>query len=144
MTDAKFALLTAAGAVAAEILPAEPPVILGAPLGMLLAAHAGALFALARTPPEQWGLLLSIPPNFVGAIRWAAIGGRAASILTTVTANAFMCAWFVAWIPHIFPSYKDAPLAAGAGFFAFGGQTLIPKVFEALGRWVDGWGGKKP
>ena len=61
MSDLKLtALATAAAGVGAAAATVQPE-ILGAPIGMLLAAHAGALFGLSRTPPEQWGSLLVIP-----------------------------------------------------------------------------------
>lgn len=144
MSDAKItAVLAAAGAIAAEAAKVQPE-ILGAPVGLLLAAHAGAFFALARTPPERWGALFVPDPKLRGGARAWAIGLRTAGILSTVVVSGFVCAWAAAFAPHIFTSLKNAPLAAGAGLLAFGGQTLIPKAFEALSRRLDAWGRSKP
>lgn len=144
MSDAKItAILAAAGAVAAEAAKVQPEV-LGAPVGLLLAAHAGAFFALARTPPERWGKLLKLDPKLQGSARAAAIARRTVGILFTVMVTGFVCAWAAAFAPHVFTSLKNAPLAAGAGLLAFGGQTLIPKVFEAIGNRLDAWGRSKP
>lgn len=141
MSDLKFtALATAVAGAMAEAAKIQPE-ILGAPIGALLAAHAGALFGLSKTPPEQWGSLLAIPGGVAPGARMAAVTRRAVGILFTLVANAFACAWVVAWLPHFFESAKDAPLAAGAGLLAFGGQHLIPRAFKALGRRVDRWGG---
>jgi hypothetical protein len=144
MSDLKLAIATAAGAVASEMLPVPQPEILGAPLGMLLAAHAGALFALARTPPDKWGKLLEVDAGIVGSARIYALLRRSVGILFTVTATAFAAAWTAAWVPHIFTSLKTAPLAAGAGLLAYIWQALLPRAFKALGNRLDAWGGVKP
>lgn len=144
MTETKLALLTAAAAAGAELLPGKPPTILGAPLGMLLAAHAGALFALARTPPNQWGSLLAIDPLAKGFERVLGIVRRALVILLSLEAAAFGCAWAVAFgapfVVHFFPVAKDAPWPAAAGLLALGGQNLLTRFFEAAGRRIDRFG----
>lgn len=144
MSDLNIAAFVTAAAAAAVEVAGAPSDILGAPVGMVLAAHAGALFALAQTPPEKWGKALRIPAGLEGWRRYLAIVGRGAGIMFTVVGNAFACAWFVALLPHFIDSLKDAPLAAGAGFLAFGGQHLIPRIFKAIGKRVDGWGGVDP
>lgn len=143
MSDLKFsALVTAAAGVAAAAAKVQPE-ILGAPIGMLLAAHAGALFGLSRTPPEQWGSLLVIPDGLTAAQHAFAVARRGAGIAFTLVANAFACSWAVAWLPHFFDWAKNAPLAAGAGLLAYGGQTLIPRAFNAAGKRLDRWGAQK-
>ena len=144
MSDLNIAAFVTAAAAAAVEIAGAPAEILGAPVGMVLAAHAGALFALAQTPPEKWGKALKIPKGLEGANRVLAVVGRGAGVMLTVVGNAFACAWFVALLPHFMDSLKDAPLAAGAGFLAFGGQHLIPRLFVAIGKRVDGWGGADP
>lgn len=144
MSELKFtALATAAAGVVAEIAKVQPE-ILGAPVGVLLAAHAGALFGLSQTPPEKWGSLLVIPEGLSPGRRAMAVGRRALGIAFALVANAFACAWTVAWLPHFVESAKNAPLAAGAGLLAFGGQHLIPRAFKAAGQRLDSWGAQKP
>lgn len=144
MTELKFTALAAATAGVAAAAAKVQPEILGAPIGLLLAAHAGALFGLSQTPPEKWGSLLVIPKGLTASRHALAVSRRAFGIAFTLVANAFACAWAVAWLPHFVESAKDAPLAAGAGLLAFGGQHLIPRVFKAAGQRVDSWGGQKP
>lgn len=144
MHDAKFtAVLAAAGAVAAEVAPVQPE-ILGAPISLLLAAFAGAFFALSRTPPEKWGHFLKAKPGQTKLARGLDLARRTAGVLATVLVTGFVCAWAAAFAPHVITSLKNAPLAAGAGLLAFGGQTLIPKAFEALSNRIDAWGRSKP
>lgn len=145
MSDFNFPALILASATAVVAAATKiQPELLGAPMGVLLAAHAGALFGLSQTPPEKWGKVLAIPERLTGMRRAWAVGYRAFGVLFTVTANAFLMAWVVVFMPHIFTSLKTAPLAAAAGILAFGGQHLIPRMFKAAGDWVEGWGGKKP
>lgn len=144
MHDAKLtAVLAAAGAVAADVANIQPE-ILGAPVGLLLAAFAGALFALARTPPEKWGKFLTPKHGQTRLSRALDLARRTAGVLFTVVSVGFVCAWAAAFVPHVITSLKNAPLAAGAGLLAFGGQTLIPKAFEALSNRIDAWGRSKP
>lgn len=143
MSDVKLAAL---GAVAAAVAAASPvpPEILGAPLPLLLAAFAGALFALAQTPPAKWGSLLSLPTGFTGWQRYVAGIGRGAGIMLALTSVAFVSAWTLALAPHFWVKLKDAPLAPGAGLVAYGFQHVVPRAFAALGRRIDAWGGKTP
>ena len=144
MSDLKFTTLVAVAAAAGAAAAKVQPEILGAPVGILLAAHAGALFGLSQTPPEKWGSLLVIPEGLTRAQHALAVLRRGLGIAFALVANAFACSWAVAWLPHFVESAKNAPLAAGAGLLAFGGQHLIPRAFKAAGQRLDSWGAQKP
>lgn len=141
MSDAKLVFMGAALTAAAAITDV-PPVILGAPAPLLLAAYAGALFSLAQTRPEKWGPLVNRPAALTGWSRTLALLGRGAGIMFTVTSVAFVAAWLVALAPHLFDKIKDAPLAPAAGVLAYGFQLIVPRAFNAIGKRIDAWGGK--
>ena len=90
------------------------------------------------------GSLLVIPAGLTAGQHALAVARRTIGIAFTLVANAFACAWAVAWLPHFFSGAKDAPLAAGAGLLAYGGQFLIPRAFKAAGQRLDSWGAQKP
>lgn len=143
MSDVKLAAFGAVIATVVAITPA-PPVILGAPLPLLLAAFAGALFSLAQTPPAKWGSLVALPKGLKGWTKALAIVGRGAGIMLAVTGVAFASAWIVALSPVFWDKLKDAPLAAGAGILAFAFQKIVPRGFDAIGKRIDAFGGKTP
>lgn len=141
MSDSKLVMIGAvltAAAAATDV----PPIIVGAPAPLLLAAYAGALFSLAQTPPEKWGSLVTIPKRLTGWSRYLALLGRGAGIMFAVTSVAFVSAWLVALAPHVFDKIKDAPLAPAAGLLAYGFQLIVPRAFNAIGKRIDAWGGK--
>lgn len=141
MSDSKLVMLGAA-LTATAAATGVPPVILGAPAPLLLAAYAGALFSLAQTPPEKWGSLVTVPRTLKGWQRYLALLGRGAGIMFTVTSVAFVAAWGVALSPHVVDKLKDAPLAPAAGILAYGFQLIVPRAFNAIGKRIDAWGGK--
>lgn len=138
MIDQRITLATAAAAaVVTEVLPVAT--VFGIPVGILLAAHAGALFGLAHTPPERWTQLFTLPPNQPPWKRTVSLGWRLAGLLFTTSGNAFAIAWAVTLGPHVpFLAWAaKMPLAAAAGFLAYGSQYLIVPAFEVGQRWIE-------
>lgn len=129
------ALLTA---IVAEVA-APVPMVFGIPIGIVLAAHAGALFGLAHTPPQKWSRVFSLPPGQSPWRRRASLAWRIAGVLFTTSGNAFAVAAFVAVFPHL-PAMgwaAKAPLGPGALVLAFGSQYLIIPAFQAGQRWIE-------
>lgn len=127
-----------AAAAAGAVATVAPAVILGVEGGTLLAAVAGALFALAYSRPEAWGRLFELPSGTV-LQRLLQFSGRAWLLAFSVAANAFIAAWSVSAAPH-FPGMAwaaAAPAAPLAGLVAFGAQQLVPKALAAAERWFD-------
>jgi hypothetical protein len=126
-----------AAAAATELVPIAT--VFGIPVGILLAAHAGALFGLAHTPPDRWAQLFSLPPDQPHWKRTVSVAWRIAGLLFTTSGNAFAIAWLVTIAPHL-PgmgwSHK-APLAAGAGLLAYASQYLIVPALETGQRWIE-------
>lgn len=117
--------------------------ILGLPGALLLACFAGALFGLARTNPEAWGSLLSVPPGSPGRrAGWVML--RAAGLATTLSGIAFCSGWAVFVLPHVeaagmtpFGWMADVPMLPLGGTIAFAFQTVFPRAVAAVERWFD-------
>lgn len=139
MHDLKFTA-TLSALVAVVAVPPEVT-YLGIPVGVLLAAYAGALFGLAYTPPEKWGALVKVPAG-PALTRYGWISLRAMGMLFTLSGIAVVSAWAVATAPF-FPLLKWAegiPAIPAAGLLAFAGQHIIPRALSAMSRWVDNRG----
>jgi hypothetical protein len=139
MHDLKFTATVAALGAAIAVPPEAT--YLGIPVGVLLAAFAGALFGLAYTPPEKWGALVSVPAG-PALKRYGFIGLRACGMLFTLTSIAVVSAWSVATAPYLplLSWAKGIPAIPAAGLLAFAGQHLIPRALNAAGRWMDNRG----
>ncbi len=139
MHDVKFTA-TVSALVAAVAVPPEAH-YLGIPVGVLLAAFAGALFGLAYTPPEKWGDLVKVPAG-PAIKRYGWISLRACGMLFTLSGIAVVSAWSVATAPFLplFAWTKGIPAIPAAGLLAFAGQHLIPRALNAMSRWIDGRG----
>lgn len=139
MMDQRFTFGTALlAAVVAEVAPVAT--VFDIPIGVLLAAHAGALFGLAHTRPERWAQLFSLPANQRSWRRGLSLAWRIFGLVFTTCGNAFAIAAVVTLAPHL-PGMGWAakmPLAAGAFALAFGSQYLIVPALEAGQRWIEG------
>jgi hypothetical protein len=138
MIDQRTTLLTAvAAAVVAETVPVAT--VFGIAIGVLLAAHAGAFFGLAHTPPHRWTQLFSLPPDQPRWKRSMSLTWRVVGLLFTTSSNAFAISWAVTLAPHVplLAWMAKMPLAAAAGFLAYGSQYLIVPAFEAGQRWIE-------
>lgn len=139
MSDMKFAGVAALGA--AGIAPSTNVTVFGIPMGLILAGCAGAMFALAYTPPEKWGKLLA-PINGSKWRRAGIMAFRASGMLFMLVGIVIVMGWAALAVPHapLMEWTERVPPPAIAGLLCFFGQFWLPRVIDASNRWIENKG----